>query len=72
MSDAELIKTLWTVAQYGDNRKVGGLLEMAAHRLEELTKELAEAKAVTATYPGASATLARTAVPVKDIEGLQP
>lgn len=44
MNDYELIKTMWTVAQYGDNQKVGGLLQMAAHRLEELGKVAAEAQ----------------------------
>jgi hypothetical protein len=68
MPDEELIKTMWTVAQYGDNQKVGGLLQLAAHRLEDLNKELAEAKAVqTVMYPKAPPSVSLSAC-----EGLQP
>ena len=72
MNDDELIKTAATAAHYTQHIPTKMLLEMLAHRLEELGKELAEAKAAVATYPGATASLARTAVPVKDLEGLQP
>lgn len=68
MNDEDLIKTAATAAHYTQHIPTKMLLEMLAHRLEELGKELEEAKAVqTVMYPKAP-----PAVPLSACEGLQP